>query len=289
MVEPRTLGDALRRYWLLVAIVTVVFAGAGVAAALSRSPVYTSSSSLTVGQLQLSVQSIPGFATGGQSLADTLSRSVTAPQVIDPAAKRLNLAPDYVAANVSASPVVRTSTFVVFGTGGSEREAVDIANAVAASMLTYSRSTQDDPQESRRLLSAYHTAALAEARAERRLSKIKDGTSSSSTSSTSTTSSPSTTSSSSISISEYSRAKAEADELALRSQVAKQAYISNQQAIAAGALIQRLAPARFATNDRSSKVQLYGVLGAIAGALLGAALAVLWAARGARRRRTAAA
>jgi capsular polysaccharide biosynthesis protein len=267
MPEPRTLGDALRRYWILVAICAVILAVVGAAAGAKRSPVYSAQTGLTVGQLNLSVQSIPGFAVGGQALADTLSRSVTSPEVIDPAAKKLNVAPNYLAANVSASPVARTATFIVYGTGASERQAVEFANAVADSLGTYAQSTQSDGGNSARLLNRFHQAAQAKARADRRLQKLQPGVSSST----------------------YSNAKAQADELALRAQVASDAYITSQQTLAAGAVIQRLAPAIFASSDRSSKVQLYGVLGAIAGALLGAALAVLWAGRRARRRRTTAA
>jgi capsular polysaccharide biosynthesis protein len=270
--EPRTLGDALRHHWLLVAICTVLGVAVGVAAGLSRSPVYSSSTGLTIGQLNLSVQSIPGFATGGQALADSLSRSITAPQIIDPAAKKLNIAPSYVASHVSASPVSRTSTFLVYASGGSPQEAIDMANTVAESMLSYSQRTQDNPQTSRRLLAEFQSASRDQARAQRALDRIT------------TAEDESTTGASASHDSSYAQAKAKLEELQLRTRVAGQAYSNSEQAVAAGAVIERLAPARAATDDKSSRIQLFGVIGAIAGALLGAALAVLRTARSARRR-----
>jgi uncharacterized protein involved in exopolysaccharide biosynthesis len=265
MYEPRTLGDALRRYWLLVAVFAILFAAAGVAVADQRQPIYTANTGLTVGQSSLSVQSIPGFATGGQAVADTLSRSITTPEVIDPAAKRLNLPAQYVADHVSATTVSRTSTFLVYGTGSSEREAVAIANAVGTSMRRYAQATQNNPKVTEQLFADYRRAAREKARASQIVTRMKrdDETDTQ----------------------EFARARARLDELTLRAQTASQSYANNQQQVAAGAIVQRLAPATSATDDKSSKMQLYGVIGALAGGLIGAGIALLLAARRARRRR----
>ena len=147
-----------------------------------------------------------------------------------------------------------------------------MANTVAESMLSYSQRTQDNPQTSRRLLAEFQSASRDQARAQRALDRIT------------TAEDESTTGASASHDSSYAQAKAKLEELQLRTRVAGQAYSNSEQAVAAGAVIERLAPARAATDDKSSRIQLFGVIGAIAGALLGAALAVLRTARSARRR-----
>lgn len=265
MPEPSTFGDALRRYWLLIAVFAVLFAAAGVFVANQRKPIYTAETGLTVGQVTLSVQSIPGFATGGQAVADTLSRSVDTPQIIRPAARRLKLPAKYVADHVSATTVARTSTFLIYGTGSSEREAVAIANAVARTMRRYAQDTQNNPKVTRDLFSAYRAVASDKAEAEQTVNRLKRNDR--------------------ANTAEFARARARLDELTLREQTASQAYQLNQQSVSTGAIIQLLAPAVSATNDKSSKMQLYGVIGALAGALLASGIALLLAARRARRRR----
>src|SRR5689334_12701293 len=75
--------DAVRRYWwLLIALGAIGAAAAYLVAGEERKPVYTAEARLAVGRIDVSTQSIPGFATASQLLADSYSRAIVATNVI---------------------------------------------------------------------------------------------------------------------------------------------------------------------------------------------------------------
>ena len=69
--------DAVRRYWWLLGALGVIGAAlAYVVAREERKPIYTAEARLAVGRIDVSTQSIPGFATASQLLADSYSRAI---------------------------------------------------------------------------------------------------------------------------------------------------------------------------------------------------------------------
>ena len=262
MSDGPSLGDALRRHWALLAICIVLGGAAGVAAALVREAQWSTSTGMIIGQNNLSVQSIPGFAVGGQAVADSLSRAVTAPEVVDPAAEQVGLPSGYVADHVSATPVTRTSVLTVNGSGKDQREAVAITNAIAQSLRRYADVTQSDPIGRQQLVSRYRQAYRRQLESEQEVSRLRD---------------------TDASDEDIVDARAQAEFRRVAADAAREAVEANNEQQATGAVVNLLTPARVAYSDRSSKLQLYGIIGVVAGALAGTGLAVLLEARSRRR------
>lgn len=248
------LGDALRRHWLVITFCIVLFGAGGAAAALTREPSWSASTGMIVGENNLSVQSIPGFAVGGQAVADSLSRAVTAPGIVNPAARRLGLSPDYVAGHVSATPVSRTAVLTVVGTGADEREAVAITNAVAASMRRYADVTQSGLTQRGALIDRYQRAYRRQVAAEQEVSRLRKADASDG---------------------RIVDARAEAELRRVSASALREDVEAKDAQKASGAVVNLLTPARTAYSDRSSKLQLFLVIGVVAGALFGSGIALL--------------
>jgi uncharacterized protein involved in exopolysaccharide biosynthesis len=260
-----TVGDAARRNWALILLAVLVAGALGVFAGLAREPLYTSTATLSIGRLDLTVQSIPGFAVGGEVVAAGLSRSVTTNAVVDPVARRLGLSPDEIAAHVSASTVPNSPMFTITATGTSSRSAVALANAVSDSMVEYGRGG-GGPAEADRLLTRYRDVTRELARERARLTRLRNALV------------PDRAA--------ISRVRADIDALELRRQTSASLYRESHTQGQYGAIVERVAAARGATSDRSSKLQLFGALGVLAGLFGGLALAVLRTASQSRRHRS---
>jgi len=262
-----TVGDAMRRYWPLVLLAVLAFGAAGAYLGHSRRPVYKATASLSVGLLDLTTQSVPGFAVGGEVVASGFSRSVQTDGVIVPAARQLHMTPGEVRAHVSSTSVPNSPVFTITASGSSPGDVVRIANAMSRSMIAYGRSRSNSGAAFTALLERYRQAVRQRDRARSRVAKLR---SSASGDSGATTSAASPSKPGALAT---ARADLEAQQLRVDS-LAEQ-YRSRAAAPGATPAVQRLVDAQSASNDRSSKVQLYGALGALAGLCLGAALAVL--------------
>jgi capsular polysaccharide biosynthesis protein len=269
-----TVGDAMRRYWPLVLLAILVLGAFGAYTGHSRRPVYTASASLSVGLLDVTTQSVPGFAVGGEVVASGYSRSVQTDGVIDPVARRLNMTPAEVRGHVSSTPVPNSPIFTVTATAESASGAVTLANAVSRSMIAYGRSHSSTDAATARLLERYQTAVRNRNRARNRVAQLKSG---SSTTTAGTASTASDTGS-------ISQARADLEVQQLRMDSLSEQYRARASAPANTAVLQPLVNAQGASSDRGAKTQLYGALGVLAGLCVGSALAVLLAGWRFRRR-----
>jgi uncharacterized protein involved in exopolysaccharide biosynthesis len=256
-----TVGDAVRRYWLLLLVAALGLGAAGAFYADSRRPVYEATASVSVGLVDLTTQSVPGFAVGGAVVAGGYSRSVQTDDVIVPAARRLHMTPREVRERVTSSSVPDSPTFTITASGSSARGAVRVANAVTRSMIAYGGSGSN--AASADLLRRYREAVRARNQARRRLEALR------------LTYGLATEGSASAAL-----AKAVADVAAqeLRVNGLADQYRSRASEPRSDPVLQPLAYAVDASNDRSSKIQLYGAVGVLAGLCLSIALAVLMTA-----------
>jgi capsular polysaccharide biosynthesis protein len=274
-----TVGDATRRYWPLVLVAVLVLGAFGAYTGHSRKPVYTASASLSVGLLDVTTQSVPGFAVGGEVVASGYSRAVQTDGVIDPVAQRLKMTPAEVRSHVSSTPVPNSPIFTVTATAESAGSAVTLANAVSQSMIAYGRSHASTDAASARLLARYQSAVRNRNRARNRVAQLRSG--SSTTAGSSGTASTASTASDSGSL---SQARADLEVQQLRMDTLADQYRARTSTPGNTAVLQPLVNAQGAASDRGSKTQLYGALGVLAGLCLGTALAVLLAGWRFRRR-----
>jgi uncharacterized protein involved in exopolysaccharide biosynthesis len=261
-----TVGDAMRRYWALVLVLALACGALGVYVGHSRAPQYQATASLSVGLLDLTTQSVPGFAVGGEVVASGYSRSVQTDAVILPVARRLKLDPADVRAHVSSTAVPNSPIFTVTASSDSPADAVRRANTVSAAMVTYGRSRSNSDAAYERLLDRYRQAVRRRDRARSHLAAVRAGE---------------------PARGEVGRARADVETEQLRVDSLAQQYRERTTAPGNTAVVQPLVAAQSAASNRSSKTQLFGALGVLAGLCVGAALAVLITSVRGRRRRTA--
>jgi uncharacterized protein involved in exopolysaccharide biosynthesis len=242
--------QAIRRSIALVLLPVILLVGGAVAYGLLRSPTYTSEARLSVGGLNLTTQTLPGYTTAVQQLAVAYSRAIDATNVIAPVAARFNLSQVEVARRVSAAPIEGSPVIRVRATSGDPGEAVQIADATARSLVNYAIDLNSGSDASARLLRKFVAASrdLQNATAASRRLKLGDP--------------------------RRKAAKTREDIAQLQLQTASSLYQQSQVGRANLNLVQRLAPAAPATSDRDEKLQQLIAGALIGGLLIGVGLAV---------------
>jgi len=247
--------QAMVRSIPLIILPVILLVGAALAYGLTREPTYTSEARLNVGGLNLTTQTLAGYTTAVQQLAVAYSRAIDATPVITPVAKKLRLPVADVADRISATPIQGSPVIRVRATGNDGAEARRLADAVAGSLVSYAIDLNSGSTQSQRLLRDFKAATrrmeVAGAKAQRVGPKDPS----------------------------YQALKTREDIARLKAQTAGALYQRSVSGQAMTNLVQKLAPAARATNDRNSVLQQFVAGGLIAGLLIGVGLAVLRANR----------
>jgi uncharacterized protein involved in exopolysaccharide biosynthesis len=265
----------------VVVTVTLVTVAVAVAAGLAQAPTYTSSADINVGRVDVRVQTLPGYVAGAQALAAAYSRVATSDEVVNPLARRLGLSPAQVRLWLGATPVPNGTSFRIFGTGPSEREAVNLTRAAAAQMESYVKSTDDSKRTLDDVLGDYREQARTSAGLRQRIEDLRDiQQRTSPNASTNPSATPTPTSRASRRArqrraDEIARLQVALDTAQLKMQTLGGRYQERGNELAATAGIQIINQPVAATGDRRRTVERLAVIGLIAGVLLGAALALL--------------
>jgi hypothetical protein len=265
-----SLGTALRRYPVLALLPVVVFAAAGITLGLRRPATYTASTTINVGTPDINSQATPGYVQAEQTLASAYSREVASQFVYNPVAKDLNLSRAEVASRLSSTAVPSSPTFTINATGPSPSSAVMLAATATKELQRYINVVDQGENSSPQLLARYREAQ----RQADQLSGISGKLIG-----------ENNLTPGSVSLQRRQEAKVAAQVAQLQANSLAQQY-TNGSTMSRGATIQVLNPAAFASSDRRSITERYGVIGAAAGLVLGAALALLVA--NIRRRKWAA-
>lgn len=269
LVPAVTVGSAARSHPWLVAFFVVVLAAAGIAAGHERSPTYHAQTRLAVGRLDgAAPASLSGFAVATQAMAEKYSREVRGDAVVAAVARELDASRAAVRSSIAAAPIPQTPVFRIIGTGASPERAIELANAFSDSLAAHAARESTATPQSARLLRAYRRASarLEANRAEvegLRRRYLDDRTHARR-----------------ANLGE-ARARAAAAELRVRGLAAD--YEASRHPQGSAALVQVLEHATAAGSDRDRMMQVLGFAGAVAGLLIGLALA-LWRSRRAARR-----
>jgi capsular polysaccharide biosynthesis protein len=263
------LWEALRRKWLLVAVVLVLFVGAGVAIGLNRSPTYTAESRLSVGRLDVSAPgAVSGFALATQALASQYSRVVYATPVLERVGREVGASPREVGASIVATPIPSSPVLSIEAEATSEREAVALASAASEALAAYVTKLNRSNPDSARLLKAYKEANLAlnRRRAEEAIRREKAAAKETAATRDALV-----------------KAQTRTQTADLRAETLRTAYQASQQAQSATALLQVMSRPSSASSDRWSVLQLYAFIGFAAACAVGLAIAVRATQRETRR------
>lgn len=246
-------------------LATVIGGAAGVLVGVKVQPRFTSTTQLLVGSPNATVDAVPGFAQATQSLASSYSRAAHSSLVLAPVARRLRRPLAAVAAEVSVTPVPNSNIITVYATATSGARAQTLARAVSAQIRTFVRASQAQAGSAASLLSAYRSAARLLVVAQERLRRLRahhvnPGSG------------------------RYTTAQTALAVAQLRTQALSTEYSSTVQDDAAAAGISVLSAPTPPTSNRASTTEKTGIVGLVAGLLLGALLAFVLEGRRDRRR-----
>jgi capsular polysaccharide biosynthesis protein len=246
------------QHWLLVLLPVVLLMAAAGAYAMKRTPTYTAQSKLTLGQLDVAAQA-PSYVTAAQGLAATYSQAIHAGDVTRPAGKALGIPPLEASKRLVASPIGQTPLFLIDATGPSAHDAIKLANAASRALVRYVDDLNASAAGVNSSLAAFkrasqqqHRAAIAIQQAQaayQRHPSIKNRQA-------------------------VTNAMQRSDSAKLRATVLASLYGNAKRVGATSNVLQILATATAATNDRNSVLQKVLFIAAAAGLAIGVALAV---------------
>jgi capsular polysaccharide biosynthesis protein len=264
-----SLFDHVRRRWKVIALFAAIGTLLAGVVGFFREPTYTSQTRLNVGRITVSYQSVPGFVEGAKSLAASYSRAVNAAPVVQPIARESGLTPAQVDARVDASPVADSPVFIVQATGPSDRDAIDLANTSAQSLVRYVTELNRQNPDAGRLLFRFRQASLKINRLERERGALRARYGND-------LPGPAQT--------RFDAIQAELATARLQQNNLRTLYERSQEGQAVTDTVQILSPATQATSDRMSTFQRLLFVGLMAGFILG--LVVVVALRGRASRPT---
>jgi hypothetical protein len=188
--------------------------------------------------------------------------------VYRPVANQLHIPQAAVASRLSSSAVPSSPTFTINATGPSRQSAVQLTQAATSALQHYINVVNQGETSSVQLLNRYR-AATREADRLSAISGKLDG--------------KNRVNPGSVSAKLRQEAKVAAQVAQLQANALAAQYSNGSTTSRTGAAIQVLNPASAAASDRRTIAERYGVIGAAAGIVLGAALALMVA--NLRRRR----
>jgi capsular polysaccharide biosynthesis protein len=242
-----------RHKWLvgLCAIVVALIAGAYAA---TRARTYTAATTLQVGQVNPNSPGFYSYVQSAAALATAFSRAIAAEPVLMTVQRTLHLSPSVASARLSAEPLPQSPAFRVVATGPSVSAAIALANVTANAVVAYEGQSNSANPEAASLLQEYQRASLALQRTAARLTRLERANPHSASTIT---------------------AKAERDTASAKLTAIGQAYSAavTSQAPRSG-LVTLLANATTATDNRRSKLEIYGFVGLLVGLLTGSGIAV---------------
>jgi capsular polysaccharide biosynthesis protein len=227
----------------------------GLAIGLARQPEYTSSATLQVGQVNPNSPGFFGYVQSASGLATAFSRSIAAGPVLKSVEEETGLPRSEALPRLSSEPIPLSPAFRVIATGPNADDAMELANATAEAVVAYEGEANSSNPDARALLGEYKRASLqlhqAEAEVEEQESAAAD---------------------------DPGRLEAEAARSAakVKQQAIENAYVAavTSQAPRRG-LVSMLATATSASSDRKAKIELWGLIGLLAGLAIGCAVAVM--------------
>jgi asparagine synthase (glutamine-hydrolysing) len=250
--------EAMRWHWGLVLLPIVLLVGTAIAVGLIRQPVYTATTTLSVGFGAENPSSLPGSVTAAQALSESYSRAIAATPVTRRVARQTGISPQDVTDRISATPIPGTTVVKVRGSADSAGVAIATANTAAAALSNYVESLNGTRAGSPQVLTLFRRAEATYQDRLKSQSEIAE----------TTDAEPSESNEIAL-----KQAQVATQVALLRKQSLASVYGSSQQAYVAPLTV--LTSATAASSDRTAKLELLIFVGLVAGLALGAALATV--------------
>lgn len=273
-----SLAGAVRRHWLLTLLPVVLLAIAGVVAGARKAPTYTATATINVGKSDIATQATPGYLTAAEALASSYSRLVMSQNIAVPAARRVGESPTAALSQLSAVPIPQEPTFTISATGSSSGRAIALASAAVASLQHYAKASATAQGGPAQLLTKYQAAQRKAVQLQSKAAHLQaehNGT---------------TLSTHHVSQAQVTAAKVAAQTAALQAQGLSNQYLNLSGSAVAPSLQVLVNPTAETSTNRTTNMEKYGIIGAVAGLVIGIAFAGMTeGVASGRRRRTAAA
>jgi hypothetical protein len=198
-------------------------------------------------------QALPGYVSAATALASTYARIATSDAVASAVAKQMGLPVSAVSARLSATPVPDDPVIMIVGTGPSADAARRLASSGAHALVSYVAHMVGSSAAAQATLARYTSANDQLLRLDTRVSRLRANRVPGSTAT-----------SASLKAALTRQARVSLQVRALASD-----YVSQNLATTSGASPQVLTASSPPGNDRSSKIEDFGVIGLVAGLLLG--------------------
>ena len=131
------LFTAVGRHLALFLLPILIGAGIGAAYGLVRKQEYTAESRISIGQLSLAIQGLPGFVGAASNLSAAYARTIGAPDITRAAAKAAGVSPKRAADALRASSISNTPLFRVEAEDTDRQKAIKLANAGAHALIIH--------------------------------------------------------------------------------------------------------------------------------------------------------
>jgi hypothetical protein len=257
---------AIARHKLLVLLVGVVVAVAGVVIGIQSKPTYTSAATLQVGTVNLNSPGFYGFVQSASDIATVFSRSITAAPVLAEIKSKLGIGASEATQRLSAEPIPVSPSFRIIATGSTAKGAVNLANTASDAVIVYeAHSASTGRPSTEPLLAEYVHAAQALQMATATVAKLTEARK------------PGSGEDAAL-----IQARSNLDSARVHAAAVGAAYQStlvNAVANPSTGLVSLVAGAVTATSNHRSKIELLGFIGFLAGLVLGAVLVALYEQR----------
>ena len=249
--------DAVRRHPFLAVLPLIALTALGILFGLSRKPVYTAETRMYVQVPSGEPSTLFAVTDAASGLASAYSRAVEATAVGRAVDRDLRHDPTAASGSTSATPVPDSPIVKVTANASSGRGAVRLANVTADELAKYINGLNASNTASQYALAAFSAATHRVARARATLVDAQRAVAALPTESANA---------------ELESARAAFEVAELRQSAAKARFTSLQSGQQPS--LEPLRRATGATDDRKSKLELYGFAGFLAGVLAGCALAL---------------
>ena len=264
--EPRfSLATAVRRHWLLTLLPVVVLLAAGIVAGAEKAPSYSATATINVGKSDIATQATPGYLVAAEALASSYSRLVNSQNVTLPAARAAGVSPATAASGLTAVPIPQEPTFTITATGSSAAKATRLANAAVKALQHYVNVTATQGGGPAQLLARYQIAQRRVLTLQHRVSQLQSRTP--------------------VNQSKLVATKLAEQTASLKAQGLSSQYLGLSQSGVAPTLAVLVNPTGATATNRITNVEKFGIIGALAGLVIGIAFAGVGEALGTGRRR----
>lgn len=277
-----SLAQAVRGHWILTLAPVVILLAVGLAVGAAKAPTYTASATVNVGKSDIATQATPGYLVAAEALASSYSRLVNSSHISIPTGAKVGETPAEVATQLTAVPIPQEPTFTISATGSSAARATKLANAAVTSLQAFvvqSASQGGGPSQ----LLAKLTAA--QARQIKLAQRVTDMTNRDVRAALrgNPTGNPATVVLSPKKQAKINAAKVAAQMAQLQVQSLTGQYVNLSTNGVAPVLDVLVPPSGVTTDNRTTNLEKYGVIGLVGGLIIGIALAGLIEATEIRR------